>query len=148
MNNILRNSNFGFTKWCVALIAAGWMVAVQAAPVAITASGTYTQDFNSLPSSSNGTWADDSTIAGWFSSRTGTASSVLNVGTGSSNTGGLYSFGSTASSDRALGSVGSGTPKIIFWGVQFQNNSSSDATITTFSYTGEQWRDGGAARAW
>jgi hypothetical protein len=25
MNNILRNSNFGFTKWCVALIAAGWM---------------------------------------------------------------------------------------------------------------------------
>ncbi|NBT48983.1 MAG: hypothetical protein EBT07_14405, partial [Actinobacteria bacterium] len=119
--------------------------AAQAAPVAITASGTYTQDFNSLPSSSNGTWADDSTIAGWFSSRTGTASSVLNVGTGSSNTGGLYSFGSTASSDRALGSVGSGTPKIIFWGVQFQNNSSSDATITTFSYTGEQWRDGGAA---
>jgi hypothetical protein len=25
MKNILRNSNFGFTKWCVALIAAGWM---------------------------------------------------------------------------------------------------------------------------
>ena len=26
MKNILRNSNFGFMKWCVALIAAGWMV--------------------------------------------------------------------------------------------------------------------------
>ena len=25
MKNILGNSNFGFTKWCVALIAAGWM---------------------------------------------------------------------------------------------------------------------------
>jgi hypothetical protein len=25
MKNILRNSNFKFTKWCVALIAAGWM---------------------------------------------------------------------------------------------------------------------------
>ena len=25
MKNILRNSNFGLTKWCVALIAAGWM---------------------------------------------------------------------------------------------------------------------------
>jgi len=25
MKNILRNSNIGFTKWCVALIAAGWM---------------------------------------------------------------------------------------------------------------------------
>jgi hypothetical protein len=25
MKNILRNSNFGFTKWCLSLIAAGWM---------------------------------------------------------------------------------------------------------------------------
>ena len=25
MKNILRNSNFSFTKWCVALVAAGWM---------------------------------------------------------------------------------------------------------------------------
>ena len=25
MKNILRHSNFGFTKWCVALVAAGWM---------------------------------------------------------------------------------------------------------------------------
>ena len=25
MKNILRKSNFGFTKWCVALVAAGWM---------------------------------------------------------------------------------------------------------------------------
>jgi len=30
MKNILRNSNFGFTKWCVALVAAGWMGAAQA----------------------------------------------------------------------------------------------------------------------
>ena len=25
MKNILRNSNFGFTKWCAALVAVGWM---------------------------------------------------------------------------------------------------------------------------
>ena len=30
MKNILRNSNFGFTKWCVALITAGWMGMAQA----------------------------------------------------------------------------------------------------------------------
>ena len=30
MKNILRNSNFGITKWCVALIAAGWMGAMNA----------------------------------------------------------------------------------------------------------------------
>ena len=145
MKNILRNSNFGFTKWCVALIAAGWMGAgAFGAPIAINGNGTYSQSFDSLPNSANGTWTDDSTIAGWFSNRTGTASSVLNVGTGSGNTGGLYSFGSSASSDRALGSLGSTTPKNIFWGVQFQNSSSSPAIITTLSYTGEQWRDGAA----
>jgi hypothetical protein len=30
MKNILGNSNFGFSKWCVALIAAGWMGTAQA----------------------------------------------------------------------------------------------------------------------
>lgn len=30
MKNILGNSNFGFTKWCIALVAAGWMGAAQA----------------------------------------------------------------------------------------------------------------------
>jgi len=30
MKNILRNSNFSFTKWCFALIAAGWMGMAQA----------------------------------------------------------------------------------------------------------------------
>ena len=30
MKNILGNSNFGFMKWCVALIAAGWMGAMNA----------------------------------------------------------------------------------------------------------------------
>ena len=145
MKNILGKSNFGFTKWGVALIAAGWMGAgAFGAPIAINGNGTYSQSFDSLPNSANGTWTDDSTIAGWFSNRTGTASSVLNVGTGSGNAGGLYSFGSSASSDRALGSLGSTTPKNIFWGVQFQNSSSSPAIITTLSYTGEQWRDGGA----
>ena len=31
MKNILIKSNFGFTKWCVALIVAGWIGAAQAA---------------------------------------------------------------------------------------------------------------------
>jgi len=30
MKNTLRNSNFGFTKWCLSLIAAGWMGVAQA----------------------------------------------------------------------------------------------------------------------
>jgi hypothetical protein len=41
MKNILRNSSSEFTKWCVALIAAGWMGAAQAEAQAIL-----TEDFN------------------------------------------------------------------------------------------------------
>ena len=35
MKNILGNSNFGFTKWCVALLAAGWIGAVANAQTTI-----------------------------------------------------------------------------------------------------------------
>ena len=35
MKNILRNSNFGFTKWCVALVAVGWMGAAASAQVTL-----------------------------------------------------------------------------------------------------------------
>jgi len=51
MKNILGNSNFGFTKWCVALIAAGWMGAVANAQTTILS-----EDFTSLT-----TGADTST---------------------------------------------------------------------------------------
>ena len=148
MKNILRNSNFGFTKWCVTLIVAGWMGAAQAAPVSITASGTYTQDFNTLISTGTGTWANDSTIAAWYAQRTGTGTSIA-ADTGSSNGGNLYSFGSTSSSDRALGSMGSSNAAAghFAWGVQFQNTSSSTVTIGTVSYTGEEWRKGGNTTA-
>jgi len=40
LKNILRSSNFGFTKWCVALIAAGWMGAAQAQTTTLLATQT------------------------------------------------------------------------------------------------------------
>ena len=54
MKNILRNSNFGFTKWCVALIAAGWMGGVtgwaQATlPVSATFSTVTTAGAGTMP---------------------------------------------------------------------------------------------------
>ena len=150
MKNIVRNSNFEFTKWCVALIVAlfALSVATHAAPVSITASGTYTQDFNGLISTGTGTWTDDSTIAAWYAQRTGTGTSIA-ADTGSLNGGNLYSFGSTSSSDRALGSLGSSNAAAgqFAWGMQFQNTSSSAVTIGTVSYTGEEWRKGGNTTA-
>ena len=150
MKNILRKSYFGFTKWCVAVIVALFALSfvAHAAPVSITASGTYTQDFNTLISTGTGTWANDSTIAAWYAQRTGTGTTIA-ADTGSSNGGNLYSFGSTSSSDRALGSMGSSNAAAghFAWGVQFQNTSSSTVTIGTVSYTGEEWRKGGNTTA-
>jgi len=150
MKNILRNSNFGFTKWFIALTVAlfALSVATHAAPVSITASGTYTQDFNGLISTGTGTWTDDSTIAAWYAQRTGTGTSIA-ADTGSLNGGNLYSFGSTSSSDRALGSLGSSNAAAgqFAWGMQFQNTSASTVTIGTVSYTGEEWRKGGNTTA-
>jgi hypothetical protein len=118
------------------------------APVSMTTSGTYSQSFNSLISSSTAQWADDSTIAAWYAQRTGTGTTIA-ADTGSSSAGNLYSYGSSGTSDRALGSVGSSNTAAgnFAWGVQFKNESSSTATIGAVSYTGEQWRTGGNTTA-
>jgi endonuclease/exonuclease/phosphatase family metal-dependent hydrolase len=107
-------------------------------------SGSYHQDFNSLISSGSATWADNSSIANWYAQRTGSGSNIV-ANNGSSNTGNLYSYGTGTSVDRALGSVGSGTAGNFAWGVQLQNNTGAAITNLTVAYTGEQWRNSGAA---
>lgn len=102
---------------------------------------TYSQDFDGLASTGTGLpWNDNATIPGWYASRV-----VYNSGTGSSNAGALYSFGSTGSTDRALGSVGSGSTGTIFYGIRLQNNTGGPITALKVTYTGEQWRNGGNA---
>jgi hypothetical protein len=102
---------------------------------------TYTQNFNTLPTTGSATWSDDSTIPGWYAQRTGTGTSIV-ASSGPSTQGNLYSYGTGTQTDRALGSIGS-TPEPtaghFAWGVQFENQSSRDITLTTLVYTGEQW---------
>ncbi|MEH1860615.1 MAG: Calx-beta domain-containing protein [Nostoc sp.] len=101
--------------------------------------GTYSQNFDTLAASGTSiAWTNDSTISGWYATRTNYI-----TGTGSNNTGGLYSFGSANNADRALGSVASGTTGAIYYGLRLQNNTGSAITKLQVSYTGEQWRNGG-----
>ncbi|MFB2892388.1 SdiA-regulated domain-containing protein [Aerosakkonemataceae cyanobacterium BLCC-F50] len=105
---------------------------------AINLSDPYSQNFDSLSASgTNFSWTDDSTLSGWYSSRT-----TYNASTGSLNTGALYSFGITA--DRALGSVASGTTNTIYYGIRLVNNTSNTVTGLNISFVGEQWRNGGS----
>ncbi len=110
--------------------------------ISLSGSGTYTQDFNTLPSAGSGTWTDDTTLSGWYAQRTGTGTNIL-VDTGAGNTGGLYSFGSAGSTDRALGSLGSSNAAAgsFAYGVQFKNNTSAPMPLNNVSYVGEQWRN-------
>jgi hypothetical protein len=115
-----------------------------------TASGTYTQDFNTLASSGTGiTWTDNSTIANWYSQRTGTGSLYgANDGSVTSTGNFLYSFGSTSSSDRALGTYGGATATFasagdFAHGVLLRNTSGATMTDIRVSWTLEQWRKSG-----
>ena len=69
--------------------------------------------------------------AGWYLSEIGTGAAADGanvVGTGSSNAGGAYSFGLAGDTERALGSVGSGTVATISYGAKFTNAGTGPIT--------------------
>lgn len=113
--------------------------------VNMTTTSSYSQDFNTLANSgSNNTWTDNSTISSWYW-QTESSSTGYNASTGSSNSGKRYSFGATSSSDRAMGSIGSGSPDDIAWGVLLRNTSGVTISDIKISYRGEQWRYSGTS---
>jgi len=117
-------------------------VGILNAQISITSTSfTYSQNFDALVNSGTGNvWADNTTLTGWYSTRT-----TYNAGDGSSNAGALYSFGTTGQTDRALGGIGSGTTGTFYFGVRLVNNIGAVLTQIRVNYIGEQWRDGGNA---
>src|SRR5688572_4904271 len=105
------------------------------AQVSLTSLAAHSQNFDGLPSTSP-SWSNNVTLPGWYSSRTGT----ISPNNGSSNTTGLYSFGTTSATDRALGSAGSGTSTA--YGLLLQNNTTSTINSFTIQYAMEVWRRG------
>lgn len=102
----------------------------------------YTENFDTL--ASTGTTPNSTLPAGWSVAEMGTGAAADNqyvVGTGSSNAGNLYSFGSTGSTERALGSVASGSVAPMF-GASFTNTTGGNVGQIDIQYTGEQWRLG------
>ncbi|MFD2245705.1 T9SS type A sorting domain-containing protein [Pontibacter ruber] len=106
---------------------------------------TYSQNFNGLPASGTGTWDDGQYyFPGWTVKRT-VASSTITANSGGSNTSGLYSYGSTGTSDRALGSISSIPSGLkvsaqFAYGLLLQNNAGTSITSLDISFFGEQWR--------
>ncbi len=141
MNKFLR---IGLATFLLSLLLAASLSSIHAAAgISLAALDTaYTQNFDTLVNT--GTAA--SVPAGWNFNETGTsANTTYTAGTGSSNSGDTYSFGSAGGTERAFGGVQSGSliPTV---GVCFTNNTGKIITSLDVAYTGEQWRLGTAAR--
>jgi hypothetical protein len=98
----------------------------------------YTETFNSLVMSGS----SSSLPAGWVSAESGSGGNAnYTAGTGSGTAGDTYSYGTSGSSERALGTLQTGSviPTI---GASFQNDTLGAITSIEISYWGEQWRLG------
>jgi len=106
-------------------------------------STTYYQNFDYLINSATSEVLPD----GWAFIETGTNANVnYTANNGSLTNGDTYSFGVTASTDRAFGGLQS-TNLIPTFGASFTNNTGSTINEITIEYTGEQWRLGDLNRA-
>lgn len=123
-------------------------------------SGTYTQDFNTLPVATVllaipvpvGTQVGvpaptlenpAAVLLGWSAAKTigsgTTAAADFIADDGARNSGALRSAGTGASTERALGALASGSNRLAF-GVEFVNNTGGTLTSVTVSFTSEFWR--------
>ena len=113
-----------------------------ASTISLTHADTaYTQDFNTLAN----TGIASTLPTGWAFSESGTgADTTYSADNGTATAGNTYSYGSTDSSDRALGGLRNNVVPVI--GAAFTNNTGSTITAFYVAYTGEQWRLGASGR--
>ena len=125
--------------------------------VSLTSLNTaYTQNFDGLANSGTGTGISTTTgssgskvvsvtfpagsLSGWyFVESTSNADGSYTAGTGSSATGDTYSYGASASTERALGSIASSN-LLSRYGAQFKNDTGNTIDQLQISYVGEEWR--------
>jgi predicted extracellular nuclease len=138
-------------RWALAgmlLCSALGMGAAQAQCVTLSNVDTAaTQDFNGL-SNVAGSTTNNLTLPGWFMTEVGGGArdnEQYGVDTGASNTGDTFSYGAAGASERALGSLRSGT-LIASYGACYTNNTGAAIQSLDIAYTGEQWRLGTTAR--
>ena len=108
------------------------------------ATGSYTQNFNTLASSGTPGWTNAvAPIPAWYAYVGTIAVTNYRTGTGSATIGGIYSYGTNAE-DRSLGSLAS-DEKTYRFGVAFINTTGQTVTNLVIGFTAEQWRVGASA---
>ncbi len=110
----------------------------------------YVQTFDSLPLHGTTAMTTNTLVGAGFNmpewifadSGTKTLNSII-ADDGNNSTGGIYSYGSTGSSDRALGSLNSTNSGDVFTGLRIKNNTGKSTGLYVIQFDLEQWRDGG-----
>ncbi len=132
-----------FTKSILFLIAFFFSFS-SLAQVIITTTTAYTQNFNTLKATAG---TSTTLPTGWSLLETGTnANTSYTTDAGTSTTGDTYSYGTGTATERAFGTLKSGSLNSTL-GVQIKNSTGLTITSLTISYIGEQWRCGTAGRA-
>ncbi len=112
--------------------------------ISLTSPGcTASENFDTL-SATAGSTTNALGVPGWAMTEAGGGArdnEQYAVDTGGSTTGDTYSYGSAGSSDRALGSLRSGT-LISSYGACYVNNTGAPLTTLGVAYAAEQWRVG------
>jgi hypothetical protein len=134
---LIGNKYFQYFTLIIALLTLPFFKGIS--QVSLTTLGAaYTQNFDGLVNSGT----SSSVPTGWAFSETGSnANATYAAGTGTGNSGETFSFGASASTDRAFGSLASSSllSKV---GASFVNNTGSLITSLNISYVGEEWRLG------
>jgi hypothetical protein len=120
-----------------------YRVRVHVSITVLDSTNVYTQNFNSSSTTGNKPWVDNSTLPNRYMEYSKTQATTIIASNSSSATGALYYFGSINSTDRALGSINSGTSVNhggIYYGVRMKNNTGVTIRAFSISFTGEQWR--------
>lgn len=139
------------------ILLAAPLCLASSASAQVAFAGSYSQNFDSLPSTGSNSWSNNSTLLGWYAGTDVTAGmTTLIAGSGTSTSAGFYTFGLAGANpvtERALGFVssnaftgasGSGRNSI---GLFLQNTSGAALTNIQVSYRGEQWRQNGNTSA-
>ena len=118
-------------------------VTLFALPIPVNGPAVYSQSFDTLAS----TGTSSSLPSGWELAESGSAANVnYATGTGSSSTADTYSYGAAGNTDRALGTLQSGSLVSIV-GASFVNGMASPINELNVAFVGEQWRLGATGRA-
>lgn len=107
----------------------------------------YSQNFDSFPFSGSTAISGNTfgaVLPGWVYNNSGTTQTSVTANAGTAATGGFYNLGTGTSTDRALGSLGSGSVAKLDYGMRLTNNTGVSTGQVVVQFDLEQWRDGGA----